>query len=575
MTTNIATKNGVSNSQDGGEAILEAFRNLQIEYIISSPGSEWPPVWEALARQKLSRRAGPKYLDCGHETLAVAIAAGYARFTGQMSAVLLHAGSGILQGSMAIQGARASEIPMIIMSGESLSYGEVPGFDPGNQWYRNLGVVGGPQRLAEPLVKWANQAPSSETLYQIVIRAGEMSQRKPQGPVYLNVPCETMLQNWTPPKRFRQAPAAPKLQSLPIDIERVAKEIEAAEYPIIITENLGKDAHAFDALVKFVDLMAIPVFEGRAAAYANFPKSHPLYLGTDVATHLHRADLILLVDSRVPWYPARDTPEKAKIVAISDNPLKDYMVYQNLEADYYLEGDVFHTITSLTSTLAKNGQTRDQRDKRRMNWSAEHKTRVETNHATQTLAERDSTISAAQLCKALNDTLPSETIYVDETIVHSPIIREFLDWEQPRSFFRTPSGLGQGLGIALGVKLGAEKQPVVLLIGDGTFLYNPVLSGLTFSKDQKRPILIIVLNNNKYEIMRRIHLSWYPDGVSATEKDHYGVHINNPDYSELALWTGGTGQRVDHPSQLRSAIKAAYNTVQAGRTAILNVMLNE
>ena len=37
--------------QDGGEAILEAFRNLGVDYIISSPGSEWAPVWDALARQ--------------------------------------------------------------------------------------------------------------------------------------------------------------------------------------------------------------------------------------------------------------------------------------------------------------------------------------------------------------------------------------------------------------------------------------------------------------------------------------------------------------------------------------------
>ena len=29
---------------DGGEAILEAFRSLGLDYIISSPGSEWSPA---------------------------------------------------------------------------------------------------------------------------------------------------------------------------------------------------------------------------------------------------------------------------------------------------------------------------------------------------------------------------------------------------------------------------------------------------------------------------------------------------------------------------------------------------
>ena len=57
-------------------------------------------------RRKAARR-GPTYLDCGHETMAVAMATGYTHVTGRMQAVLLHAGAGLLQGSMAIYGARA------------------------------------------------------------------------------------------------------------------------------------------------------------------------------------------------------------------------------------------------------------------------------------------------------------------------------------------------------------------------------------------------------------------------------------------------------------------------------------
>ena len=68
------------------EAILEALRSLNIEYVISSPGSEWPSFWEALARQRQSCTPGPTYLDCGHETLAVAIATGYtARTVGRFN----------------------------------------------------------------------------------------------------------------------------------------------------------------------------------------------------------------------------------------------------------------------------------------------------------------------------------------------------------------------------------------------------------------------------------------------------------------------------------------------------------
>ena len=84
----------MKNDYDGGEAILEAFRNLDVDYVISSPGSEWPSFWEAMARQKHSGMAGPTYLNCAHETIAVTIAAAYTNITGRMQAVLLHAGAG-------------------------------------------------------------------------------------------------------------------------------------------------------------------------------------------------------------------------------------------------------------------------------------------------------------------------------------------------------------------------------------------------------------------------------------------------------------------------------------------------
>jgi acetolactate synthase-1/2/3 large subunit len=92
----------LTNSPDGGEAILEAFRNLGVGYVICSPGSEWPPFWEAIARQRRNGTPGPVYLDCGHELIAVGMAAAYTNITGRMQAVLLHAGAGLLQGSMAI-----------------------------------------------------------------------------------------------------------------------------------------------------------------------------------------------------------------------------------------------------------------------------------------------------------------------------------------------------------------------------------------------------------------------------------------------------------------------------------------
>jgi acetolactate synthase-1/2/3 large subunit len=165
----------------------------------ASPGTEWAPVWEAMANQIEEGKNGPRLLDCWHETLAVDIAAGYTLATGRMQGVLLHAGSGLLQGAMGIHAAWVASVPMVVISGETTTYGEQPGFDPGAQWINNLSIPGSTTRLVEPVCKFASHSGGRYTVYESVIRSGEMAQRNPPGPTYLSVTTETLMEEWTPP----------------------------------------------------------------------------------------------------------------------------------------------------------------------------------------------------------------------------------------------------------------------------------------------------------------------------------------------------------------------------------------
>jgi thiamine pyrophosphate-dependent acetolactate synthase large subunit-like protein len=563
----------MSNAPDGGEAIVEAFRNLGIDYVISSPGSEWAPVWEAMARQKSNGAAGPTYIDCGHENLAVDMAIGYTQMTGRMQAVLLHAGTGLLQGSMAIHGAMVTEVPMIVMSGEALSYGEDPEFEPGTQWYRNLSVVGGPQRLVGSLMKWANQATSIHTLYQSTIRAGEIAQRIPKGPTYLCMPMETMMAAWTPPERMRaiEVPAPPCAANA--ETERIAALIFDAKCPVITTEAAGRDPEAFKALVALAELMAIPVVEGRGATHANFPKDHPLYLGASGGTAMKDADLVIAVASRVPFYPPRNVPAKAKVVVVSDNPHKAFMVYQNLQADHYLEGHVASSLQRLAAVLSKAGATAARYDERHAHWQGEHKRMVAALRAAEAEVPQAGPIDPLLLCAALRAVMPDDTIYVDETVTYGSIVHQHLFWRSPQSFFRAPTGLGQGLAIGLGVKLAARDRPVVILTGDGSFLYNPGLAALGAAKANALPIMVVVFNNHAYKSMRRNHMEFYPQGIAKQTGIHYGAKVDSLDYSGLAALFDGFGRRVDEAADLQAALAEARDANRMGKVSIINVEL--
>jgi acetolactate synthase-1/2/3 large subunit len=564
----------MKNQSDGGEAILQAFRSLGVDYIMSSPGSEWGAVWEALASQKLTNSPGPTYLTCAHETLAVNLATGYTMVTGRMQAVMLHTGVGLLQGSMGIDGAMRQGVPMVVVSGESLSFGDDPDFDPGAQWQSLLSVVGGPHRLVEPIVKWSQQAGSVSTMFQQMVSAGEMAQRTPAGPVYMGVPIETMGQPWEPPSDFRHAPPAPKTTAAPADIDNVAKMLVASKQPAIIAELSGRDPAANEALVELAELLAIPVVEGRWSMFANFPKDHPLHQGFHRPALIDEADLVLTLACSAPWYPPSAGPKKARVVAIDETPFRPAMVYQPNQAEIFLEGDTASTLQLLIAAVRAAGVDEAAVAERQTHWAAAHAERIAGVRATEAEAASKDTISPVALCAALSDAAPADAIYVDETITHRGAVLQHLRSGGPGSYFRAHGGLGQGLGMALGAKLAAPDRTIISIMGDGTFMYNPVVQSLALSQHEDLPILIVVTNNSGYAAMKYNHRDYYPEGVGAGSETWPGHPITDLDYAELVQPFGGFGRRVEAMADLPGALEEALAAVADGRTAILNVMVD-
>ena len=552
---------------DGGDAILEALRNLDVDYIISSPGSEWPSVWEALARQKVNEQPGPTYINCWHETLAVAMAAGYTRMTGRMQAVLLHAGVGVLQGSMGIHGAYQAEVPMLVCSGESSTYGEVAEMDPGPQWLRNLSIVGGPNHLVEPFTKWSSRVTSPQTLYETVARAGELAQRTPQGPAFLNVPIETMLEEWSPNQPLKHRPAAGASHPDPAAVERVADLICRAGSPVIVADAAGRTAAGFNALVSLAESRGIPVFEAEGPAYNNFPKSHPLHHGYDLRREMDRFDLFLVVGNRAPWYPPSAGPS-ATVVIIDEYPVKEYMAHQDLQADLYVEGSLPVALAALDKAVRERGGGDAPEISGGPNpvWERYRSLGAEATAA--------SPIDPGFLCNTISETMPSNTVYMDETILHRAQILRRIGWDNPLSYLRPAGGLGQGLGIALGAKLAAPYRPVAALVGDGSFLYNPITQSLGVARESSLPILIVVFNNASYAAMKSLHHSFYPEGTAVETGIYHGVDIPGPDYAELAKPFGGHGERVEDPARLKGALQEAQAVVDSGRVAIVDVVLS-
>ncbi len=560
---------------DGGEALVRAAVDLGTDYIFSSSGSEWAPVWEAYARRAEAGVRSPKYVDLTHETTAVGMATGYAAVTGRAQVVLLHAAAGLLQGANAIHGALLTGAPVVVCSGESTGYGDAAGPDPGSQWYRNLSVVGGPQGAAAPFTKWACAAADVSVLYGMVKRAGELAVQAPAGPVYVNTPVEVLLAPWQPPAAA--APAAPPGRTVAAadDVNAAARLLAAARKPVLATETAGRDPAAFAALAELAQLLAIPVVEPQSALCANFPRTSPLHAGGELAPLAKDADLVILLGCRAPWYPPSAKPGAATVLVIDETPHRPHIAYQVLTADQYLGGDMAATLRALTDRVRELGVDADAVAARAERFAAAHAGSEEARlQAEARAAAADGPVNPVAAAAALREVLGPDAVVIDETITHSRLIARHLMAAAPGRYRYVQGGLGQGLGVALGAKLALGDRLVVFTVGDGSWLYNPILPGLMAAAEYGLPVLVVVFNNGKYLSMRHNHRRVYPDSVAARTGYQLGVNLSaQPDAAAVAAAAGAAACTATTARELAPALEKAVATVRGGQTALVNVSL--
>ncbi|HEY6821695.1 MAG TPA: thiamine pyrophosphate-binding protein, partial [Burkholderiales bacterium] len=216
----------------GGQVLLKALGAMGVERIFASPGSDWAPLWEALAAPS---QGAPEYVSSRHEETALGMAIGYAKSTGKLPAVVLHTTVGAQHGSMLMRSALHERIPMVILAGESIGFGEPPAPKVGRQWLRLLTDVGGPARLMEHCVKHSYALNVAALLPKTIQRACQLAAAAPRGPVFISVPTEYLMEEMSAelaPAAFAELP-----QPSRSSVEALAQALVAAKNPVIVTEE--------------------------------------------------------------------------------------------------------------------------------------------------------------------------------------------------------------------------------------------------------------------------------------------------------------------------------------------------
>ena len=565
----------------GGKALVKIFARAGVDYIFSSPGTEWPPVWEALAEAEERGDNRPRYINCRHEALAVAMASGYTKVTGRPQAVLLHATAGPLNAAMYLRAAYQERVPMVVCCGETAAFGEESRLpDPGNQWIHDLTDIGGPAELLRRCVKWSERVTSSTILVPSVERAMQIALEPPAGPVLLGVPFECLLDEVSLPEDNRPNRVARAIAVDEAAIQEAVDLLLRAQSPVLVTEHVGRDASAVNPLVELCESLAIPVMESFRPAFLNFPRNHPLYLPYD-PRRIESADLVLVADAVSPWYPISKGPKAgAKVVFLGNEYPYSRLPFWGYKADLALIAPPAATLARLlgrvkaSEAFAGNRPAYEERSRR---IREEHDKQMTTLQRDAVEHKNDIPVDPRWLCQALNESIPPNGVIVEETTVHRTLIQNMIPRTQPMSYIaRVTGGLGVSLGYALGAKLALKDRPVFVLIGDGGFHYNPVPSCLGLAQEYSLPIIVVVFNNQRYLSMERGLLRYYPDGAAKKSGVHFGGPIlPNPDYRLYADIYGGYGVRVTDPKDIQPAVARALEHGAAGRLAVIDVVLSD
>ena len=561
----------------GAEALLRTLAGMGVERIFASPGSEWSPVWEYLAKPYPTGEI-PLYLSSRHEEIAVAMASGYAKATGKLPAVMIHTTVGVQHATMAMRAALHERVPMIVLAGESIGFGEVPGPDPGQQWLRVLTDIGGPAKLAADSVKWSYGLNTSAILPATIARACQLAMAPPQGPVFVSLPMEHLFETMTADAPVSAASSrAPAAQ--PSAIEELARALTEAGRPVIVTEEVGRSVRAVEHLVELTELLGAPVLEGWHPSFVNFPRRHPLYGGVGplahLAPYLEDADLVFMLDAVAPWHPPSAAPGKStKVVVLGGEPLHPHLPFWGYRTDLIVTGDVEPSLAMLVErvrSLIRPGSRADRIE----SWRARHDKARQARREEGAAAGARKTIETRWVVHELNEVLPVDALVVDETITHRLEINRRLESLGPGRFFEgSYGGLGTGLGSALGVKAAAPDRPVVALIGDGAFNYNPALAAFGFAQEHRMPILIVMFNNSGYLSQKSGIPQHYPDGFAVKSRTFVGTSIApSPDYAAIIRAFDGYGEKVEKPADVRPALQRGLAALARGQLTLLDMTL--
>lgn len=556
---------------------LEGLQETGIRYLFSNLGTDHVTLIDEMARLQAEGQAMPEVVLCPHENVAIHMAGGYAAVTGQGQGVMVHVDAGTANAAMGMHNLMRARLPVLLMAGKApyALHGEVPGARDNYVHY-----VQDPfdiASLVRPYVKWDYNLPSGVVAKEVVRRAHSVMHTEPAGPVYMTLPRETLIEPWTT-EQIKSYPAARYgavgMGALPAEATlQIARELMAAENPLVITSYLGRKPEAVQALEALAELCGIRVVEF-SPTWLCISRESPCFFGFDATPLLPETDWGLLLDIDVPWLPHQTRPrEDTRWVHIDVDPIKKDFPAWGFATDVRWPGDCAQALRDLhQAVLSLADEAFHQKVAHsKASWSAQRQQRLERVAAAAHNPGAEDALNPAWVCAQIGLQLSPDDVVINEAIRNSPAVLQQISRTQPMSFLGgAGGGLGYSAGMALGVKLARPNDRVVHIEGDGGFHFSTPTSVYAVAQAQGLPILTVVLDNGGWQAVKEAVLRVHPDGPAA-QAGEFQARLKGEKrrFEQVAQAFGAHGERVTRSEELPAAIARCLQALDEGRAALL------
>ncbi len=513
----------------GGEAIIRAVLNHDVDTIYGLPGAQMYPLYDALHRLSNDVRT----ITTRHEQGAGYMAYGHAKSTGRPGVYTVVPGPGVLNTTAALATAWGAEAPVLCLTGQ------IPSQYLGRR-RGHLHEIPDQLETLRSLIKWADRIDTATDAPGLVNEAFVQMQSGRKGPASLEMCWDTMGQSGEveilPPTAL---PAPPEPD--PDEIDAAVKLLENAKRVLICVG--GGAMHASEQVTALAEALGAGVTamrSGRGVVAEDHANGMSSAAGLEIWPE---TDVLIGIGSRLEMPYMRWSAGAGMIVEPNAPP---HLIRIDIDPD------------EMTRLVPHAGIVADAATGAAALAAAVTKVRKPQSDALDYIsgakAMAAGKIQAIQpqmaYLEVIRDVLPRDGIFVEELCQVGFASYYGFPVYAPRTYITSgfQGTLGYGFPTALGVKAANPTKAVVSISGDGGFMYG--MPELATAAQFNIGVVVVLFNNGAFGNVRR-------DQINAYDGRTLGVDLVNPDFVALTESFGIAAERVASPAALRPALETA------------------